>query len=55
MPTCNYYLQGRCFKDDCQYLHVKVSAKADICKEFLEGFCKLGKEVHLLNICAFFF
>lgn len=47
MPTCNYFLEGRCLKDDCPYLHVKVSAKADICKDFLVGYCKLAKEVVL--------
>lgn len=49
MPTCKYFLEGRCFRDDCQYLHVKVNPKADICKDFLDGFCQLGKDVTAIN------
>lgn len=45
MPTCKYFLEGCCVRDSCPYLHVKVSAKADICKNFLCGYCPDGQEV----------
>jgi hypothetical protein len=44
MPTCKYYLEGLCSRDDCPYLHVKISPKADICRDFVEGFCKKGAQ-----------
>lgn len=50
MPTCRFYLEGLCSKDDCPYLHVKINPKADICKDFVEGFCKKGAEVSQSNM-----
>ncbi|KAJ8929427.1 hypothetical protein NQ314_017876 [Rhamnusium bicolor] len=44
MPACKFYLEGSCSRDDCPYLHVRISPKADICRNFLEGFCKEAAE-----------
>lgn len=45
MPTCKFFLDGMCIKDDCPYPHVKVNASAEICRDFVEGFCKRATEV----------
>lgn len=54
MPTCKYFLEGLCTREDCVYLHVKISAKAEICKDFLEGYCKKAKEVSVVITSRWF-
>ena len=49
MPTCKYFLEGCCVRDNCPYIHVKVNAKAGICKNFLRGYCPDGQKVRFLN------
>ncbi|KAI9098721.1 hypothetical protein DFS34DRAFT_618702 [Phlyctochytrium arcticum] len=45
MPTCLHFERGRCRKEDCFYLHVKLSADAPVCRSFaLEGYCEAGDE-----------
>ncbi|CAF4822134.1 unnamed protein product [Pieris macdunnoughi] len=43
MPTCYFYLNGICVKDNCPYLHVKLGDQASICKDFLKGYCEKGE------------
>ena len=43
MPVCKYYLEGVCSRDFCPYRHVKVSDSAEICQDFLKGFCPLSE------------
>ncbi|KAF4517867.1 hypothetical protein B566_EDAN001821 [Ephemera danica] len=53
MPTCQYFLDGCCTRKPCPYLHVKVNAKANICQDFVAGYCASGslcKKRHV-NIC----
>lgn len=58
MPTCKFYLNGLCHKDDCPYLHKKVNDQTEICVDFLRGYCEKAEEVgrnsflqcHLLQI-----
>lgn len=47
MPVCKYYLQGMCSKskDDCPYLHKKLSDSTKLCTEFLKGYCPLADKV----------
>lgn len=45
MPTCKFYLLGMCGKNDCPYLHKKVTAKTSICIDFLKGYCERAAEV----------
>ena len=47
MPVCSYFLQGVCTKDNCPYLHVNVGENAEICHDFVKGFCPNGDKVDL--------
>lgn len=42
MPVCRFFLEGRCVKNDCPYLHKKVSEMERICDDFLRGYCPLA-------------
>jgi len=44
MPSCKYFLQGVCTKESCPYRHVYVNPSADICQDFLKGFCPSGDD-----------
>ncbi len=44
MPSCKFFLEGVCAKDDCPYRHVKVNPEAAVCQEYLKGFCSRGEE-----------
>ena len=50
MPVCQFFLRGTCSNDNCPYSHVNVSKKAEVCEDFLKGFCALGQQVNI-NIC----
>lgn len=52
MPTCKFYLEGMCSKEDCPYLHVKINPRAEVCLEFLKGYCKKGKEVCIICLVS---
>ena len=52
MPVCSYFLRGVCTKDSCPYLHVYVGENAEICQEFVKGFCPNGDKVERLSICT---
>lgn len=47
MPTCKFFLAGICVRDDCPYLHKKLNAKADVCPDFVRGFCERAEECHM--------
>merc|ERR1711981_1216461 len=44
IPTCKFYLEGICTKDPCPYRHVKVNDSAEVCPDFLKGFCPLDEK-----------
>lgn len=46
MPVCRFFLEGRCVKNDCPYLHKKVSELERICEDFLKGYCPLAAKCH---------
>ncbi|EXX69548.1 uncharacterized protein OCT59_025101 [Rhizophagus irregularis] len=45
IPHCSHFAKGMCLKgSECRYTHVKVSKRADYCKEFMvDGFCDAGE------------
>lgn len=45
MPVCSFFLRGKCNKDNCPYAHVRVAKNADLCKNFLLGYCPDGVKV----------
>lgn len=45
MPVCKFFLQGVCVRNDCPYLHKKLSNEAELCIDFLRGFCQLAEKV----------
>ncbi|CAH1270812.1 ZC3H3 [Branchiostoma lanceolatum] len=45
MPVCSYFLRGVCNRDDCPYSHVYVSRNAQVCQDFVHGYCPRGKQV----------
>lgn len=47
MPTCKFFLAAICVRDDCPYLHKKLSARADVCPDFVRGFCERAEECHM--------
>ena len=53
MPVCSYFLRGVCTKDACPYLHVYVGENAEICQDFVKGFCPNGDKVDYYFYCYF--
>jgi hypothetical protein len=57
MPSCLHFLQGRCTKDDCRFIHANVGREATNCVAFgTLGYCEKGSactELHLRE-CPFF-
>lgn len=49
MPVCSYFLKGVCSNSNCPYSHVYVSRKAEVCTDFLRGYCPLGAKVRGLG------
>lgn len=47
MPVCTFFEQGLCTNDNCPYSHVRVNPNADLCPDFLKGYCKAGKACKL--------
>eukprot|EP01121_Diplochlamys_sp_Union-15-3_P008394 TRINITY_DN2225_c0_g1_i1.p1 TRINITY_DN2225_c0_g1~~TRINITY_DN2225_c0_g1_i1.p1 ORF type:complete len:100 (-),score=4.80 TRINITY_DN2225_c0_g1_i1:51-350(-) len=47
MPVCYYFLYGVCSNEQCPYSHVKVNAKADVCSDFVKGYCPRGTSCKL--------
>ena len=50
MLTCAFFLRGICSRDNCPYLHVSVGRDANVCPDFLKGFCP--KEEKVSNNCV---
>ena len=44
MPSCKFFLEGNCTREPCPYRHVKVNDGAEVCQDFLKGFCARGAE-----------
>uniref|UniRef100_A0A0S7EPT9 ZC3H3 n=1 Tax=Poeciliopsis prolifica TaxID=188132 RepID=A0A0S7EPT9_9TELE len=44
MPVCSYFLKGICNNSDCPYSHVYVSRKAEVCDDFVKGYCPEGEK-----------
>lgn len=42
MAPCRHFLKGICTNPECPYPHVKVSSKAEICVDFVNGYCPKG-------------
>jgi len=45
MPVCSFFLRGVCTRDDCPYVHVSVGRDAEVCQDFLHGYCPSGERV----------
>ena len=45
MPVCSFFLRGVCTKDNCPYVHVSVGKDAEVCQDFLRGYCPSGEQV----------
>lgn len=50
MPVCSYFLKGICNNSDCPYSHVYVSRKAEVCDDFVKGYCPEGEKVKTVYI-----
>ena len=46
MPVCSFFLRGLCTRENCPYLHVSVGRNAELCPDFIRGYCSLGEEVY---------
>ncbi len=44
MPSCKFFLEGLCARENCPYRHVKVNPNADVCPEYLKGYCSAGQD-----------
>lgn len=49
IPFCKLYLNSVCNQFNCPYLHEYRDKNTSICKNFLHGYCTLGKKVSLKN------
>ena len=38
-----FFVQGSCSTQDCPYLHVNLDQNAEVCRDFLDGYCAKGK------------
>lgn len=45
MPVCSFFLRGVCARDGCPYLHVSVGKNAEVCPDFVKGYCVKGEQV----------
>ena len=45
MPVCSFFLRGVCARDGCPYLHVSVGKNAEVCPDFVKGYCAKGEQV----------
>jgi len=50
MPVCHYFLKGVCTNVSCPYTHVKVNERAEICPDFLKGYCPRGPTCKLKHV-----
>lgn len=50
MPVCTFFLRGICTNDKCPYLHVSVDPKAEVCPDFLKGYCAKGSHCKLKHV-----
>jgi hypothetical protein len=56
MPVCYHFLRGNCTNENCPYAHVKVNRNAEVCPDFLKGYCPRGSSCKLkhTDICEEF-
>eukprot|EP00727_Mastigamoeba_balamuthi_P002606 m51a1_g12342 hypothetical protein (553) ;mRNA; r:512680-514852 len=50
MPTCKFFLGPGCTNEHCPYRHVKVNERADVCSDFIRGWCERGTACKLKHI-----
>jgi hypothetical protein len=44
-PSCLHFSRGNCNKEDCRYIHVRVSPSAPVCRSFgIYGYCEKGAD-----------
>ncbi|EFA84091.1 hypothetical protein PPL_03164 [Heterostelium album PN500] len=53
MPVCYQFLRGMCTHENCPYLHVYVSRDAEVCPDFLKGYCPNGSECLLRHTYSY--
>lgn len=49
LPVCYRFILGTCLDENCPYPHVNVNPRADVCSDFLAGYCPRGsacKQLH---------
>jgi len=56
MPVCHHFLRGVCTNETCPYSHVYVDPDAEVCPDFLKGYCPKGAKCKLrhTNVCQTF-
>ena len=50
MPSCKFFLEGICVKENCPYRHVKVNPEASICPDYLKGYCPNGSTCKMRHV-----
>ena len=51
LPTCLYFLQGRCNRSNCAFAHVSVPLNAVPCEDFATlGYCEKGETCENLHL-----
>lgn len=48
---CLYFLDGKCDRPECRFLHREVDAKAGACQEFATfGYCQMGSRCESVHV-----
>lgn len=54
MPVCKFFLRGVCTRVGCLYLHKKVSKNAQLCPDFIRGYCAAAENVIISNTILYY-